>query len=450
MELRHDLDARYEATLREELATPGTRPLPEGFPRPRLPPALRESIVAAAGLADTAALSAYYCERMPRMLVEQILRGEDPARRLLWMEIDVGRAPRFREALRGMGKALAAEGLSADALPSCDLLRQPTSPARLASGTSLGSGLPLIGAYPAEREVLARDLSAGVDPHAVFDLRLSGNLIHEICHGPRRGTAGPLAPWMVVEAAAIHLGAIAFPRHVVPEHPGEAVPGVALFVLVGETLARFFSRAALWRVGWGESIERAFGLPAGRALATAGWQDWMRRREPPFARDAAEAIAWAKLADAARGASPLSLEIARAASLEPLRAARELPDLLRAAEAVPWAELPWWREEPAAADAEMARSAVAAMFRIDVLEGAFQTHPHQPARLHLDAEACLLTRDRDPRGVGPGEPARWIVPPPLCRRLIERGFRRCSVEGSAHAGLLAHILEGASWTSSRR
>ena len=448
MDLGEQLERRYDATLCAELAVSGTRPIPDGFPRPQLPAALRDSIVAAAALADPSALADFYCERMPRMLVEQVLRGDDPGRRLLWTEIDPERTWRLRVALGSLADALAAEEVRAPALPDARDLHR-TCAARLAAGTLLGSGLPLIGAYPAEREVIARDLARGEDPQEVLDLRLSGNLVHEICHGPRRAPAGPPAPWMLLEAAAIHLGATAFSRHVFPRIPGEAVPGVALFVLVGEAMARLFGRSPLWRLASGESIGSAFGENAGRVLTAAGWQDFLRRPEPPFARDASQFAAWVKLADATRGTSPLAPLIARAASLPPLRAARELPDLLLAADAVPWTELPWWREEPTDADVRMARSAVAATFCIDVLEPTFQTHPHRPARLDLDVEGCLLSRDRDSRGVGVGEPARWIVPPPLCRRLRERGWGRCPVEGSAHAELLSSILEATAWTPFR-
>ena len=444
LDLGEELQRRYDANLRAALLLPGTRPLPDGFPRPALPAALRDSIVAAAALADPAPLADFYCERMPRTLVEQILRGDDGAGRLLWMEIDPRRTPRLCEALRGIAGLRAAEGLP----PGPPGLLEPgTCAARLAGGTLLGSGLPLVNADPAHREALERDLESGLDLHEVLDLRLSGNLAHEICHGPRRPLAGGPAPWLVLEAAAIHLGFVAFPRHVFPEVPGEAVPGLALFVLAGEALARLFGRSALWRLSFGDSIDEAFGLRAGRALSAAGWQDWIRRPEPPFARDASRFAGWVKLADAARGPSPLAPMLDRAAGADPLRSALDLPDLLSRAEDIPWPELPWWREEPAAADERMARSAMAAMFHIDVLEGTFRTLPHRPARLHLDAEACLLSRDRDPRGVGPGEPARFIVPPPLCRRLCERGIRRLSIEGSAHAELLHTLLEARTWTS---
>ncbi len=443
MELRDELRTRYEATVRAELAVPGTRKPPPGWPGLKLPPALRESIVAAAELADPAALVDFYAERMPRLAVDQLLRGDDPARRLLWMPIDASRTPRLRSAVDGVRRAVESEDLDADELLGRrDLLAGQPSAAQLAAGTLLGSGLPLVGAYPAEREVIARDLARG-DAHAVLDLRLSGHLVHEICHGAARECSGPTAPWLLLEAAATHLGASAFPRHVHPEVPGEAVPGVALFVLVGEALARFFGRRALWQLAVGaHPIERTFGQRAGAALATAGWQDWLQRREPPFARDAAAAVAWVKLADAARGRSPLDVLIDRAAARGPLAAARELPELLGAAGAIPWSELPWWHAEPDAADLAMARSAVRAMYQVDVLAESFQTHPLRPAALHLDAHACLLTRDRVPHGAGPGEPAHWIVPPPICRHLAARGVRRLSVAGTGRSELLA-LFEGA-------
>jgi len=51
---------------------------------------------------------------MPRMLVDQLLRGADAAGALLWMPIEAERAPRLRAGLRGIGEALAAEGLRGD------------------------------------------------------------------------------------------------------------------------------------------------------------------------------------------------------------------------------------------------------------------------------------------------------------------------------------------------
>ncbi|HWE22426.1 MAG TPA: hypothetical protein VG496_00675, partial [Myxococcales bacterium] len=285
--------------------------------------------------------------------------------------------------------------------------------------------------------------TAGSEPQECLDLRLSGNLVHEICHGERRHECHrPPPPWLLVESAAAHLGATAFARHLHPEVAGEAVPGLAPFVMVGDAFARLFGTRALWSLTAGEPIEAAFGQRAGRALTVAGWQDWLRRREPPFARDAARGVAWVKLADAARSMSLLATLPDEAKTPEPLARVRDLPDLLDAAAMVPWRELPWWSEEPTSADAAMARHAVRAMFQIDVLAPTFQTHPYRPSALHLDTESCLLTRERAERGVGPGEPPAWIVPPPLCRRLARGGVRRLSVGGGESRALLSRLLEG--------
>jgi len=430
--LRDELEGRYAATVRAELSVPGTRPPPQGWPEPRLPPALRESMIAAAQLEDDArcpeALAGFYTERMPRLLVEQLFRGESAGARLIWMPIDPSRTPRLVAALRGICVLLTEEDLSADDLlgvASAELLfAARLSAAQVASRTLLGSGLPMVGAYPAERALLDSELVQGA-AHDVLDLRLSGNLVHELCHGPRREREGAPPPWFLLESAAIHLGATAFPRHVHPEVPGEAVPGVSMFVLAGDALARLFGKRALWSlVVEDSSVAEAFGPAAAAALETAGWQEWLRRREPPFALDAADAVAWVKLADSTRAQGPLSPLVARAAKLGSLRAPRELPDLPRAADAVPWRELPWWREQPTPADRGMARRAVRAVFQADVLAPTFQTHPLRAARLVLDVEACTVTRERVAQGVGAGEPARWILPPPMCRLLWERGVRR--------------------------
>lgn len=435
MDLREELEERYEAALRAALARPGTRPLPDGFARPRLPAALRETIAAAGALADASALADFYCERMPRMLVDQLLRGDDASRELLWMPIDGARPARLRAALSGVRELLASAELAP--LSSRDPLADSPSAALLASRTLLGSGLPMVGAYPAERAAIAAELEGGADPHAVLDLRLSGNLVHEICHGSRRECAAPPGPWLVLEAAAIHLGATAFPRHAHPEVAGEAIPGAAPFVLVGAALARLYGRRALWSLTQGASIEAAFGTRAGRALAAAGWQEWLRKPEPPFARDASRAVSWIKLADAARGESPLTGLLDRSATLDPAIAARELADLLGAAAQVPWTDLPWWQEEALPGDVELARGAVRAMFQVDVIDGTFRAWPYRPLRLDFDAEGCLVTRDRAPHGVGPGEPPSWVVPPPLCRRFA--GPRRSSF--SSGGELLEALLE---------
>jgi hypothetical protein len=83
-------------------------------------------------------------------------------------------------------------------------------------------------------------------------------------------------------------------------------------------------------------------------------------------------------------------------------------------------ELPWWREEPTPLDFELARGALPAISQVNVLARTYQTHPCEVTEFSVDTTTCLVTRAARPEGVF-GEPPFWIVPPPLCRRLRERG-----------------------------
>ncbi|MFN2549088.1 MAG: hypothetical protein ABR567_16830 [Myxococcales bacterium] len=390
-------DRRFGATVRSELERPGTRPPP--FPL-ALPPSIRETMIAA-GAGETVA--AYYCEQMPRMLVDQMLRGEDRARRLLWRPLDISRLPRLSAALEGLFRAVDGRKLTGFSTPAELVAARPTA-AALAAPTLLGSGLPLVGAWPAERALINED---PLDDDAVFDLRLSGGLMHELCHGLSRPLDRPPPPWMLLEAAALLLGSLAFPRHVFPEAPGEAVPGVSLFVLLGQCLARLFGKNNVFLfLTDGASVRDAFGPTAARALEQAASDEWSRRQEVPFARDALAAPAWVKVADAARAGRVIGLT-----------------------DDVPFADLPWWHEEPTDEDFELARRAVRAVRQVNVLAPTYQTHPCEARVLTLDTRTCILERPRDQRGVF-AEPAFWIVPPPLCRNLRERGVERLHVENA--------------------
>ncbi len=426
--MRASLERCFSETVRAALAQPGTRP--QRFEL-ALPPALRETMVAAG---SSEALAAYYCERMPRLLIEQTLRGEDFARRLLWMPLDLSKLPRLSTALEGLFALLGDDAPKLTGAATAQaLLAQRRCAAALAAPTLLGSGLPLVGAWPAERELIN---ASGGDAHAVFDLRLSGGLMHELCHGLRRRLETPPPPWMVLEAAALLLGSLAFPRHVFPQQPGEAVPGVSLFVLLGQCLARLFGRRALLRTLIDAApLAEVFGDTAAQALEAAAREDWLLRQEVPFARDALLAPAWVKLADAARAGRVVGLTEAAALSFD---------------------ELPWWREEPSAEDLDLARAAVPALFQTNVLAPTFQTQPCEARELRLDTRTCLLQRTAHRDGVF-GEPAFWIYPPPLCRRLRERGARLVQVEGARRdradalldlalgSGPLAEVVQ---WTSS--
>ncbi len=421
--VRAGLCARFDATVARELRAPGTRPLPDGWPPLRLPPALRETMVRVAlregGCPEP--LAAWYCDAMPARLIAQLLRDGGPAQALLWAPLDPSRMPRLAAALDGLFAALAGERLDAEAMlgaptPAELLARRPT-PAALYAPTLFGSGLPLLGAYPAELEAIAADLAAGRDPLAALDLRLSGNLVHELCHGLSREVGGEPAPWLLVEAAALHLGATARRRHVFPDEPAEAVPGVSLFVLVGEVIARRCGRRALWSVLAGVPPREALGEAVSTRLAEAAWADWRRRRAPPFVLDAADALDVAKLVEAARAGVPLDGD-----------------DPVESAAKIPWRALPWWSEAPDERDRAMVPVGVRALFQVNVLAPNFQTWPDEApnARLVLDVERCALSAEKRPRGVA-GEPARWLFPPPLARLLDERGAREVVVADATRA-----------------
>ncbi|MGZ3425723.1 MAG: hypothetical protein ACXVCV_03695, partial [Polyangia bacterium] len=245
--MRQALEARFARAL----AAAGDAPRDASWPAPALPPSLRESLVAAARLdACPDAVVAHYCERMPALWIDQ-LRPDDAPRALLRRPLVLARLPRLRAALDGLFAALRDAGVDPLALVGASsaealVAARPTA-AALYAHTLFGSGLPLVGCYPADRARLAAALTTR-DADDVLDLELSSHLVHELCHGPTRPCDGAPAPWLIAEAAATHLGAAARPAHLFPEDPGEALRGVSLFVLVGEVLARRFGRAALWRV----------------------------------------------------------------------------------------------------------------------------------------------------------------------------------------------------------
>jgi hypothetical protein len=392
------------------------------WPELRIPEPLLASIEIAAALdggAPPEELAHYYCDKMPQLLVE-LLADADFAP-LFHRAIELAEWPRLDQALQGLYAALAAVGLDPAPLlgaptPAALYAARPT-PAALYAGSLFASGLPLTGAYPADRARLVRD--------GALDLRLSGNLVHELCHGPPRASA-IATPWIVLEAAALHLGAAARVQHVFPDEAGEAVPGVARFVAIGGALEARFGAAALWRVLYGAPLAETFPPRVAAALEVAAWQDWLRRRHAPFARDAEAALAWVKLA--AGAADGLVAGGDGAAS-----AARR-PDLLAAAARTPWSALAWWREEPSSADGARVERAVRALCQVNRLAPLFETAPSEPpgGRVALDVDACRLYAAARKDGVF-GEPADWWFPPPLARRLHERGARLVAVEGVTRA-----------------
>ena len=446
--MRAELAARFAATS-------GRAPL-------WLPPALRESIVAAGLLEGSLpeVLVAHYAVRLPAERAEQIDERAEDGRVLLRRRLELARLPHLREALDGAHAALAEAGIEPSRLfgaatPEALVTARPTLDA-LYAPTLFGSGVPMLGAYRHELALFTDELAAGRDADELLDLRLSGQIVHELCHGLQYETAGPPPPWMIVEAATVELCRAARERHVVPAEPGEAVAGTALFAMLGGALARRFGRRALWQIlVEPHAFVRALGPRAAAVLDLAGWQDWLRRREPPFARDALEAMAWVKLADAslaapgAIAAPGIQAAIDRAAELEPVMGARAVPDLVLAARDVPWPELPWWSEDADARDDAIVATGVRSLFTVHRLGRVFETVPDElpDGRVTLDVEACELAAAPRPAGVFV-EPARALFPPPLARRLHARGARRITAErvmradASALAAALCELATG--------
>lgn len=420
------LSRRFAASIADELGR-GVARDPGEWPALEVPPALHGSIVEAARLEGSlpAPLVDFYADRAPRQLVDQFFRVGD-LRELLWEPLELARMPRLSTALDGLVASLSGAGIEPSSVLGTALPTTTTSIAGLYRRTLFGRGLPFLGLLPAEREVVARELSDGAELHELLDRRISGNLVHELCHGPPARWSGPVPPWHLSESAAIHLGSRAFPRHVFPDVAGEAVPGVSLFVLLADGLVRLFGERALWSLLTGVDTRTAFGPLAAGVFDVASWQDWRRHRVPPFARDARDAVSWIKLADACRGVSPLSDVVWRTSAVDALDvdALAALPSLVAEAEQTPWNTLPWWSEEPTEADIALVPRAVDALFQVNRMDPIFATVPSEPpdGLLVLDVGSCLLRALPRRDGVF-AEPARWLIPPPLCRRLHERGAR---------------------------
>jgi hypothetical protein len=448
------LVASYAESLESALREGSSRAQP-GWMRPGLPLAIASSMRIAADLCreEPAALADHYLDRMPRELVNQRLRGEDPARALLWRPLEKARLPGFCAAIDGACALLREHGIEPRSIlrgqGSAELLQGNPCALELVSGSLLASGLPLLGAGDHERVEIARALEAPErDPDAVLDLHLGQHLAHELLHGiaqRRSGDAwhanellGP--PWLVREAAALWLQARAHPRHIFPEIAGEAVPGVSLFVLAGEGLATALGADALLSVlSDPERWSARIGPSCAGLLAVVEWQEWLKRKSAPFAQDALRAGSWSKLAAAAKSLAARTepeLETLRKLSaqidlLGLIRAARELPSVLDAADQIPWSATDAWHANDSAEDDRRAQIAVRALFQESAIAPIFVTRPAElrDGKIWLDVEDCRLRASPRPRGVF-GEPARWIFPPPLCRRMQARGASMIEILGA--------------------
>jgi hypothetical protein len=207
-----------------------------------------------------------------------------------------------------------------------------------------------------------------------------------------------------------------------------------------------------------ERWEALLGPRASAALACASLQEWLRVPSPPFARDALGGEAWVKLLWASGapfpGGSgravaapplpdPLRALLDEVQARGPLAAARATPQLLAAAARLPWDGLAWWWQDAGPAELARTRTAVQALFLENAMAPLFLTRPAEPPRglLLLDVAACVLWARKRPTGVF-GEPARWTLPPPVCRLLHARGLRSLVLTGArrAAAGAIAAQL----------
>ncbi|MBX3162423.1 MAG: hypothetical protein KF773_41040 [Deltaproteobacteria bacterium] len=390
------LERRFEAAVAAQLAAPGTQAPPPTW-RFRLPPPVAATLAAIGdaegGVPDE--VVRYYGEEQPAARVEQLLRGRAP---LLWRRLELARLPRLAEGLHGVADVLARHGLALRDLTGVDgagaLIAARDTAAELQAHALFGSGAPILGAGPGDRDRLAAE--AARDADATLDLRLSGFLVHEVCHGVAHDGVPP-APWALLEAAALHLGCAARPAHYFPDDEGEALPAVAGFVLIGEAFARHFGAAALYRLSLGASLAGAIGAPAAEALARAGLDDWRRARTAPFVVHALDARTWVDRIAAAAGGG--------------------------------------WRDAaPTDADVAMLDLAARAMFHHHRSAPALVAAPSDPpeARLFVDARTATLSALPRPDGCF-AEPASWLFPPPLARRLLERGAERVVIEGATRA-----------------
>lgn len=105
-------------------------------------------------------------------------------------------------------------------------------------------------------------------------------------------------------------------------------------------------------------------------------------------------------------------------------------DLMKRAAATPWSELRWWREE--AFSVEEIDEMLTALCQVNVLAPTFRTQPAEPGRLWMDVANCRISTEKRPASIF-AEPAFWLVPPPMARRLWERGARRVRVDGVTRA-----------------
>ncbi len=186
---------------------------------------IRASIVEAARIDDgqiSEPLCAYYCDRMARERMVQL--DERP---LFRQPLHPEKMPWLRAALDGLFAQTSIDaGALVGASSAAALWAERPTVADLYAPTLFAGGMPLVGAGSVEYGRLVEAANA-VGAERAIDRTLGAALLHELCHGRARPALAPLTPWLVLEAAALHLGCAAAPTGVFPDEAGQALPGVA-------------------------------------------------------------------------------------------------------------------------------------------------------------------------------------------------------------------------------
>lgn len=291
-----------------------------------------------------------------------------------------------------------------------------------------GSTLPMSGLSTGEGDALEAYLAES-SVERVIDQHLSGFLLHELCHGPRRTVSPALASWTLLECIASYLGYLSEPRHVFPTDPDvTAVPSLRGYALVGEYLASEFGLGALLALNQTGQIPSSPGLAQVVAAMTAAeWETWTPDFTLPFAPDIRDPHRWMKLIAAAQA---------------PNEAHAPSPPTLAELTELPWCELPSWRQGLGRElNLEQLHFHLEALcLHVEVA----QQRPIVVSSAPPDGELLLLPSDcritAKPRHNGVfGEPASSLLAPAISARLSRRGIQTVRILGFDRQGVPALV-----------
>lgn len=381
----------------------------------------------------------HHGEAVPRAWAERFHGAPPSVLDVLRADLRQLSLPRLRGALTALFDGLERHGIDPEGVWGVDsptaLLDLCPRIVDLHPGTFFGATMPMIALGPNSVAELARCLDAGVPPEVVLDVRLAGQVMHELSHGPNRGWSGGPGSYLLAEASGtiVSLGCRA--AHVLAETPGEAVVGLRNALVLGHALVDELGEAAVWRLAMcATSPTDELGAVAGHALVAMDWQEWLPRDSPSFVPDNRRALDAAKLLWIARHEPERIPALAVLGALDAVGPADVigLSNLLDAARDLPWPSLGAWAAPVEARHLLGVDLAVRSMFQVERLQPDLQVCPADPPRgeLVLDVADCRLSSA--PRlDHAYGEAASWCLAPPLCRELYRRGLRRLVITGCA-------------------